>query len=136
MTTVKLEWASAEVEDGVLTVPLEGEVPKGWKQSFATTVKLLGDGEWGEVKIKKATVQVSDVTPGTEEKLRHHLESIVAQANAAHEAPEETAADGGDDEPTGPDAEMTGRFRSFARTPRTSVKRDRRGRPRLSRHSM
>jgi hypothetical protein len=114
MATVKLQWASAEVEDAVLTVALDGEVPKGWKQSFETTVRLLGDGEWGTVKLKKGAVRVSGVEPGTEEKLRHHLESVVAQANAADEAPEETPTGTDQDEATGPDAEMTGRFRSFA----------------------
>jgi hypothetical protein len=119
MSTVKLGWASAEVKDAVLTVALEGDLPKGWKRSFEGTVRLLGDGEWGEVKLKKGTVHVSDVAPGTEEKLRHHLESVVAQANAAHETSEQDehpdAEDADDDrEPTGPDAEMTDRFRSFA----------------------
>src|SRR4030081_1278197 len=112
MSSVKLEWASAEVNDARLTVALDGEVPRGWKQSFEHTVKLLGDGEWGEVKIKKGAVQVSDVAPGNEEKLRHHLESIVAQANADHEAREREAhqkkdGDGGDEHRSGPDAEMT-----------------------------
>jgi hypothetical protein len=116
MASVKLQWASAEVEDAVLTVALEGDRPKGWKHSFETTVKLLGDGEWGEVKLKKGTIQVSQLTPGTEEKLRHHLESVVAQANAADEAPDDEAPDEStpDGEEEGPDAEMTGRFRAFA----------------------
>jgi len=119
MASVKLQWASAEVEDGVLTVPLDGEHPKGWKRSFETTVRLLGDREWGEVKLKKGTIRVSQVTPGTEEKLRHHLESVVAQANAVDESagqanPDEPAPDGHEDESSGPDAEMTGRFRAFA----------------------
>jgi hypothetical protein len=105
-----LEWASAEVKDANLTVALKGDAPKGWKESFERTVTLLGDGEWGEVTLKKGKVQVSDVAPGTEDKLRHHLEAIVAQANAAHE--ESDQEDG--DKPDGPDAEMTDRFRSFA----------------------
>jgi hypothetical protein len=118
MSSVRLGWASAEVKDAKLTVALDGELPRGWKQSFETTVKLLGNGEWGQVKITKGAVQVSDVTPGTEDKLRHHLEGIVAQANAAHEARERAARqeeDGGDedDRASGPDAEMTERFRSF-----------------------
>jgi hypothetical protein len=83
MSSVKLAWASAEVDDAKLTVALDGDLPEGWKESFERTVRLLGDGEWGEVQLKKGAVQVSDVTPGTEEKLRHHLEAIVAQANAA-----------------------------------------------------
>ena len=69
--------------------------------------------------LEEGTVQVSDVTPGSEEKLRHHLEAIVAQANADHEKSEsdgdaEGDGDADDDEPEGPDAEMTGRFREFA----------------------
>jgi|SRR6185312_300198 hypothetical protein len=107
---MNLEWASAEVKDATLTVGLEGELPKGWKDSFERTVKLLGDGDWGDVALKKGSVRVSDVTPGSEDKLRHHLEAIVAQANADHEEHE----DGDDDEREGPDAEMTDRFRSFA----------------------
>ncbi len=119
MSSVKLQWASAEVEDANLTVALEGELPRGWKQSFERTVKLLGDGQWGAVKLKKRTVQVSDVDPGAEDKLRHHLEGIVAQANADHEERESDDDDGeggggGEKKPQGPDAEMTERFRSFA----------------------
>ena len=113
MSAVKLEWESAEVKDATLIVALEGEMPKGWKESFERTVKLLGDGDWGAVELKKGTVRVSDVTPGSEEKLRHHLEGIVAQANAAHA--EEDDSDGeGEERPDGPDAQMTERFRAFA----------------------
>jgi hypothetical protein len=115
MPQVKLSWSAAEVKDARLTVALEGEVPKGWKQSFERTVTLLGDGDWGQVALKKRTVQVGDVTPGTEDRLRHHLEAIVAQANATLKEDDEDDDGGSDDaEPEGPDAEMTGRFRAFA----------------------
>ena len=123
MSPIKLSWSAAEVKDAHLTVALEGKLPRGWKQSFERTVKLLGDGEWGAVELKKGTVQVSDVAPGTEDKLRHHLEGVVAQANAAHEAREREKEErdgekGGakakDAEPEGPDGEMTERFRAFA----------------------
>jgi hypothetical protein len=119
MSSVKLEWNSAEVKDARLTVGLGGEVSKDWKQSFERTVRLLGDGEWGEVELKKGSVQVSDVEPGTEDKLRHHLEAIVAQANADQEKDDSDGdgdehGDGKAGEPQGPDAEMTGRFREFA----------------------
>ena len=121
MSSVKLEWGSAQVKDARLTVALGGEVPKDWKNSFERTVRLLGNGQWGEVQLKKDSVQVSDVEPGTEDKLRHHLEAIVAQANADHEKDDSEGdgngdehGDGKDDEPEGPDAEMTGRFREFA----------------------
>ncbi len=114
MSSVRLEWASAEVQNATLTVGLAGDPPKGWKQSFERTVALLGDGEWGEIQLKKGTVRVTDVAPGVEDKLRHHLEAIVAQANAAHEEPETDGDESGDHEAEGPDAEMTGRFRAFA----------------------
>jgi hypothetical protein len=115
MSSVKLEWASAEVKDSKLTVALEGDLPKNWKQSFERTAKLLGDGEWGSVALKKSTVEVSDVAPGTEDKLRHHLEALVAQANAAHEQQDEAEDGDGDREKReGPDAEMTQHFQAFA----------------------
>ena len=113
---MNLQWASAEVKDRTLTVGLEGESPEGWKESFERTVALLGHGEWGEVTLEKSAVHVSDVTPGSEEKLRHHLEAIVVQANAAHEEDADDSEDGGGAEKRdrdGPDAEMTDRFRAF-----------------------
>jgi hypothetical protein len=108
---MNLDWASAEVKDARLTVALKGDAPEGWSESFARTVTLLGDGEWGAVELKKGSVRVSDVAPGSEDKLRHHLEAIVAQANAAHE---EDRSDEDVDGPEGPDAEMTARFKAFA----------------------
>lgn len=114
MSSVELKWTSAEVKDAKLTVELEGDPPKGWKESFERTVKLLGDGDWGEIQLKKGAVQVGDIAPGTEDKLRHHLEGIVAQANAAHEEREsDSDGDGDGEKREGPDAEMTDRFRAF-----------------------
>jgi hypothetical protein len=113
MEPVKLTWSEAEVKDAELTVPLEGEMPKDWKQSFQRTLALLGSGEWGEVALKKDRVVVAEVTPGSEEKLKHHLESVVTQANATLEANEDEAQDtDGEDQRSDPDAEMTERFRS------------------------
>jgi hypothetical protein len=111
---VSLSWSTAEVENAKLTVALEGEVPKGWKQSFERTVQLLGSGEWGEIQLKKGKVEVKDVAPGNEDKLRFHLEAIVTQANADTEPDEpDPESDEDDEAEQGPDAEMTGRFRSF-----------------------
>jgi len=122
MSPVALDWSTAEVKKSTLAVALDGDIPKGWRRSFETTVRLLGSGDWGEIQVKKGKVQVSDVEPGAEEKLRHHLEAVVAQANADHEpdepepeddeAPDETEPGAGDED-EGPDAEMTRRFRSF-----------------------
>jgi hypothetical protein len=120
MPEAKLNWSTAEVDDRQLSVDLEGEVSKEWKRSFKTTLQLLGSGGWGEVTLKKHSVRVDDVEPGNEEKLRHYLESVVAQANASQEPDEpddEEQTDDRDDEPRDrddPDAKMTEQFRSFA----------------------
>src|SRR5581483_5306297 len=117
MDEAKLNWSSAEVSDGTLKVELDGELEKDWKQSFKTTVRLLGNGDWGEVELKKGTIRVTGVTPGSEEKLRHYLESVVEQANASQAPPEEEPDAADEDEDAaeeGPDAEMSQRFRAFA----------------------
>ncbi len=118
----RIDWSTATVSDGTLTVELEGERPKGWKGAFETTLKLLGHGQWGEVTLKKGTVTVPEVEPGNEDKLRHHLEAVVEQANASLRPEEEPDGGGGDDdddadgqtEDDGPDTEMASTFRSFA----------------------
>lgn len=121
MAAPRLNWSGAEVKDQTLVVSLEGELPTGWRKSFERTVTLLGGGGWGQVQLKKGSVRVSDVEPGTEEKLRHFLESVVEQANADHPPaePDSSAADDdaetdADDDADGPDTQMTERFRSFA----------------------
>jgi hypothetical protein len=121
MAQGSLNWASANVKDAKLTVELEGELPRGWRGSFETTARLLGgSGGWGDVSLSKKhrTVSVSDVTEGSEEKLRHYLESVVEQANAAHpsQKPEDEEADedAEDRDDGGADAQMAERFRSFA----------------------
>jgi hypothetical protein len=118
MSEAKLNWTTAKVQGAKLEVGLEGDIPSGWNDSFETTARLLGRGEWGAVRVKKQTVRVDDVTPGTEEKLRHFLESVLAQANADHPPPEsepEPADEDRDqDDGEGPDADMTQRFRSFS----------------------
>lgn len=128
MTAPSIDWSTAEVKGEKLTVKLAGDVPKGWKATFQTTVKLLGGGPVGEIKLGKQKAEISGATPGGEEKLRQFLESVVQQANAAHETPEkdsdeadeERAENGGEseDDQSGqdrnPDAEMSDRFRSFA----------------------
>jgi hypothetical protein len=114
MADVKLDWAKANVEGSKLTVPLEGEPDKGWKESFEKTIRLLGSRDWDEVQLQKQEVRVAGVTPGDEDKLHHYLESVIEQANAADQADTEQSSDGADGKREGPDAEMTERFRAFA----------------------
>ena len=136
MSEAKLNWSTAKVEDSKLTVEVDGELASGWKESFETVARLLaGSNDWGQVTLKKdKAVCVSDVSGGSEERLRHFLESVVAQANADH-APDESEAEQSDDgdeqdqddgekrdkardaearDESGSDDEMSERFRSFA----------------------
>ncbi len=123
MSEPQLDWSQAEVKNGKLTVSLAGDAPPGWKGTFERTAHLLSNGEWDNVVLKKHRVRVDGLRPGSEEKLRFFLESVVQQANATHEQPEDQPHDEADDaeEATGDgggddsaDAAMTERFRSFA----------------------
>lgn len=113
MDDVTLDWASAEVDDGRLEVPLRDDAPREWKVTFKRTVALLPGGEWGKVVLKKSRVRVHDVAEGTEDELRHFLEGVVQQANASNEEQANDTRDG-DSEVDDRDAQMTARFRSFA----------------------
>jgi hypothetical protein len=123
MSDVSLNWSSAQVTDGELTVELAGDRPRGWKKSFEKTVRLLGaGGNWDKVRLKKGQVHLSGLTTGDEEKVRHFLDSVVTQANAA-QRPSEPDSDATDRQPAderNPDAEMTKRFRAFAEADRDS----------------
>lgn len=126
MSDVKLNWSTAKVEDSTLTVDLDGDLPSGWKGSFDAVAKLLaGPSDWGDVVVKKKAVRVADVSEGSEERLRHFLESVVTQANADHSPDDSERDDSGDDadedegggddrDKSEPDADMSERFRSFA----------------------
>jgi hypothetical protein len=129
MSDVTLNWSTAKVEDSRLTVDLDGELPPGWKGSFDAVARLLSNSaDWGEVSLKgKKSVRVADVSEGSEERLRHFLESVVEQANA-DDRPDDSEDDESDDssdddedesgdddrDEASPDDEMSDRFRSFA----------------------
>jgi len=78
-----IDWASAEMRDGELTVELRGEAPRGWNKSFAAVLALLDrGGGWGQIKVRKGALVVAHVREGAEDELRHLLESAVMQANS------------------------------------------------------
>ena len=121
MTEPAVDWSSASVSGGRLSVTIDGELPSGWKDAFASTVALLDHGNSLEIKLKKGELRVGGVTPGEEEKVRHLLDSAVQQANAdciseeedTEPDAEEPADESGADAETDDDAQMTERFQSF-----------------------
>ena len=117
MSDVRVDWSSAQVSDGTLEVWLTGDLPSGFKDSFDRAAGLLGRGDWGKVKCKRDRLRVRQVGDGSEDRLRHFLESAVLQASRRHEGPDDDAVeqpDDGQSPPDSRDAEMTERFRSFA----------------------
>jgi hypothetical protein len=114
----QIDWASAQIEDGALTVELAGKGSKAWKARFENVLALLDTPHtsWGEVRLHKSTVKVAGVQQGGEPELRHFLESVVLQANSdtQPEAPEDDAEgdyEGGEHDV---DEQMTATFKTFA----------------------
>lgn len=118
MDAPTLHWTGAEVRDGVLTVAVEGDRPKGFKPAFERTVTLLGGGPAGAVRIKGATVRVLDVDEGSADTLHHFLESVLQEVNAALVGADSDDVDSAREEPDlddadDADARMTERFRGL-----------------------
>ncbi|HEY1687291.1 MAG TPA: hypothetical protein VGF95_00335 [Solirubrobacteraceae bacterium] len=113
----QIDWTSAEIKDGVLTVELDGESPRGWAKRFEAVLALLdhGLGDWGKITVTKQRIKVLDVREGAERDLRHLLESVLLQVNSDL-APD--AEEGEESEDSDPQAEadrkMTDTFRGFA----------------------
>jgi len=113
-----IDWASAEVADAVLTVPLAGEVPDGWAERVERTVARLtdhGGAPWEAIEITQERIEVTGVQPGTEGDVRHVLDAAVTQANTDL-APEPDATDD-DGSGSQEDRDMADEFRSFADPP-------------------
>ncbi len=117
-TQARIDWSTAEIIDGNLSVAVEGDPPKGWAKRFAGVSALLETNSkgWGEIALHRKTITVAAVQPGSEDDLRHLLESAVLQANTdlglREEAPEP-------DPQLEQEREMTDTFRSFSQ-PRQS----------------
>ncbi|HEX5224872.1 MAG TPA: hypothetical protein VFW29_07065 [Solirubrobacteraceae bacterium] len=122
-----IDWATAEVEAGALSVALAGDRPKGWRRHFVAVLDVLdvGSGGWGRVRAKKDRIEVLDIHEGSEERLRQMLEGAVGQANADTHALRggEAGVDESEDDPEAQhelaDRRMTDTFRSFARRRQT-----------------
>lgn len=113
-----IDWASAQIEDGTLTLELIGNGSKVWKARFENVLALLDTPHttWGEVRLHKSTVKVAGVQPGGEPELRHFLESVVLQANSdtQPETPQDNAEDDDANGEPDVDEQMTATFKTFA----------------------
>jgi hypothetical protein len=123
MRPLQLDWSTAEVSDGWLTVGFSDRAPKKWRDAFSRTAALLSGDTWEVGAVKPQSVRVAPVRPGEEERIKHFLESAVLEANTTlvsedelfEPASAEPQADGegvAAEEP--PDQELPARFRAFA----------------------
>jgi hypothetical protein len=115
----EIDWSSAEVRDGALRVELTGPAAKRWGEHFDGVLALLaqGNGKWGEVTLTMKAVTVDGVSDGSEDELRHLLESVVLQVNS--ELGLEPDSDGtqpAQDPQKAADQRLTESFRAFATT--------------------
>src|SRR4051794_8039417 len=103
---LEIDWASAAVDDALLTVGFKDKLPSGFGKELARVIDRLGrpGNRWGEIEVKKGQLRVSDVTPGAEPELRHFLESALLQASTSAGLDEDEGGEG--DERSGPDDEM------------------------------
>jgi hypothetical protein len=107
-----IDWDSAAVKDGDLTVALTGEPNNEWARRVQAVLERLDPARSsaGAAKVTKTHIEVNAVVAGAEDDLRHLLESAVQQANADFAPAEESDHD----EPSEADSAMTEAFRSFA----------------------
>jgi hypothetical protein len=113
----QIDWATAEIEGGTLSVNLSGDAPKHWSQRLRVVLALLdytGDG-WGKITPRKSGIRVTEVREGMEQDLRHLLEGALQQVNADFAGDEDETAEVPEEDPEGEsDRRMTDTFRAFA----------------------
>lgn len=105
-----IDWSSAVVEDGRLTVDLTGEPSSEWGDHMHGVLVRL-DGRLAErTKVAKRRIRVTGVERDEPDELRHLLEGAAQQTNADLVSPPpvdpEAAVDAGD-------AALTDAFRAF-----------------------
>jgi hypothetical protein len=117
---LRLEWSSAEVSDGTLTVSLSGKPPKKWREAFERATALLSHGSWTtRLSQRGAAVRLDPVQLGEEERVRHFLEGALLEVNRTilneDELFEDSASSEGSEEPeVSADEQLTQRFRAYA----------------------
>ena len=117
MADIAIDWASADVSDGRLTVAFTEKPPKDWTERLQAVIERLaqhGTG-WGAIETSKKKLLIDAVQPGAEADLRHLLESALLQANAdANADTDHRADDAVTSSRSERDQALTDTFRAFA----------------------
>jgi hypothetical protein len=115
----EIDWSTATVSDGELSVDLTGESSKRWSARAETVLTQLqhAGGGWDEAAVRKNRIVVTNVREGAEGDVRHFVESIVQEANA-EVVQDASAADDGE---ITSDDRIAERFRAFAETGETAA---------------
>jgi hypothetical protein len=115
-TPASIDWENAQVKDGTAIVPLSGDASKAWSQRFEGVAALLArnDGGWAEIGLKRQTITITQLRPGSEDDLRHFLESVVVQVNSELVPDPEQQTSEPDDPQAAQDEQMAERLRSFS----------------------
>jgi hypothetical protein len=115
MADVAIDWASADVTNGRLTVAYTEKASKDWTDRLQAVLERLaprGSG-WGSIEVKKRMLLIDAVQPGAEADLRHLLDSAFLQANAGTDD-DERADDAATRSRSESDQELTDTFRAFS----------------------
>jgi hypothetical protein len=104
----RIDWSTAEVEAGALSVELTGEPSRSWAEHMTGVLTRLEPG--ARVKVTRRRIKARGVTEDAAEALRHLLESAAQQTNSDL-APPPAPASGEEDEG---DRRLTATFRGFA----------------------
>ena len=109
MAKTEIDWSTAQVSDAELVVALAPSPPPDWRARAKGAIALLerSGQPWEAIKVKKDRIVVSGVGEGSEDDVRHFVESIVLQANAGEGEEAEEHVDEADER-------MTSAFQSFA----------------------
>jgi hypothetical protein len=115
VTHREIDWASAEVRDGALSVTLTGSASDEWRNRLEAILSRLdhSGNPWGRIHPTKRRVKVDGLAEGDEDRLRHFLEAAIQQTNADLAAPDPEPVDGGSDA----DQRMTEAFRACGDSP-------------------
>jgi hypothetical protein len=120
ITRREIDWHTASVKDGTLTVKLTGAASKRWSEHFGAVVALLGapHGAWQDTAVRKAGIEVKGVGEGAEEDVRHFLESVVLQVNVElrpeDSAMEQAPSNAEENDQQAVDRKMSETFHAFA----------------------